>query len=192
MDYLRIAWLDYYDFLTTNGLSLLIPLVIILAWLFSGTVASTVAELRGHGPFFHFVAGLILPVLYPLFVLFFLPVKKAKNKSKQEDENVQHAEGVPPVKKAPSKPGGDGAIEEALTDTQQGKVYNQAFFHALSFDEEGNPRGPFMITVDGEEVRAERIIEAMPVVVVIETIDAANKAQRIRLPYDRIEGCIEQ
>ena len=62
----------------------------------------------------------------------------------------------------------------------------------MANDIEGNPRGPFLFMMkDGHEQRAEKILDALEVSVVIEIVDHKDELQRLRLPYDEIEDCTE-
>ena len=47
--------------------------------------------------------------------------------------------------------------------------------------------GLFRVVVDG----VERIVDVMPEVAVIETLNADGKLQTLRVPYGKIESCTE-
>lgn len=178
---------EYLSFLQNAwpGVAALILLGVV--WLASGCAAATVAELRRHGPWLHFCGGIVIPIGYPLFVLFVLPRKKEKE-AKVKEEKVTHIEGPPPVEQPPVSK--IKAHLEPVIEAEE-PAFNQAYFKRIASDSEGNLRGPFTFNIGGEQLRVERIVEAMPAAVVIEIVDAQNKAQTIRLPYTRIEGCKE-
>ena len=61
---------DYGDFFldVDNQIEVAICVAVITVWIWSGCFASSVAETRMHGPLKHFIAGLVIPILFPLSI----------------------------------------------------------------------------------------------------------------------------
>lgn len=94
--------------------SMLGTFVLLALYLGSGFFAASVAEGRNRGRLMHFIAGLLIPYIYPVAILYLLPVYK---ESRQEEESgdipvEETPEGEPaapaqhklkPVQQAPAK-----------------------------------------------------------------------------------------
>ena len=191
MDILELLQ-NYAEFLQGNVVLVVGVFVGIVVWLMSGCMASTIAELRHQNPLVHLFLGLVIPYLYPVAIFFVLPVKRGK-REKAEAEAAQKAEGAPPpAQKLPlsSKAGEDEL--DLLEQESEMPAWNRPRLKEMATDIEGNPRGPFLFLMkDGHEQRAERIIDALEISVVIEIIDHKDESQRLRLPYAEIEDCTE-
>jgi hypothetical protein len=177
---------NYVVWLSEGGWVGAIPIFVgLLLWLASGCIASTIAEIRLRSPILHLLGGLIIPGVYPLAVLFMMPVKQQK--VEKQEEEVEHVEGPPPVEQTPLS---GTAITEDFSD--EGDIaYNQAYFKKICFDSEGNHRGPFIIDVGDDELRVEKIVDCLLSVCVIEITNADGKAQTLRIPYDRVKSCTD-
>ena len=183
---------DYLSFLQDN-----IPLVagtffVTVIWLMSGCCASTISELRKRGQWLHLFLGLLIPWVYPVFIFFTMTVKRGDG-TKEEDVAAEHADGAPPPKKVPGMKGAlvdeDLGLEEELDALPE---WNPVRLKEMATDLEGNPRGPFVfLLTNGHEQRAERILDALPMAVVIEIVDFNENTQRLRIPYGEIENCTE-
>ncbi len=174
---------EYTEFVDGEIPQLTAYCVIALVWLWSGCVAASIGESRLRSPFLHFLFGLVLPVLYPVIIFFRMDFNVPKEEAAADEEDVEHVEGPPPVvgEDAPAM-----ISEEALG--QPAEVFNEEFFKQRAVDLAGNVLGPYLVTVDGQELRAERIVDAMPNVVILEITSAGGKSQTLRVPYDRIEA----
>jgi len=160
----------------------------LLLWLLSGAMASSIAETRVRSPWVHLILGLLLPVVYPILALFFgvSTVKQPKIKEAKE-RDVSHPDGPPPVE----LPAADVPIvarEIHAESIDEVTIFTPEYFKDMALDEYGNYRGPFLFKVHGIEQRADRIVECMPGVVVTESITPDGKSQRLRIPYDKVEG----
>lgn len=166
--------------------------VVVLIVLGSAAMASSVAESRLRGRDFHFILGFLIPVVYPALIFCVLPKRKYSRKQEEERKEEHQREGPPPVE-GPKLAAVDAEEDEdsPLDEMGASRKYNQAYFKNLLFDDSGNSRGPFLLLVDGVELRAERILDVMPQMVVLETINADGKQQTIRIPYQRIGSCRE-
>lgn len=165
---------------------------VVIIWLFSGCLASSIAETRSRGPLLHFILGLLFPIAYPVLALFLgTPEVKQKRKREKEEPDVEHVEGPPPVEIEADKLDSMAAAApheihaESLDERGQ---FTPEFFKDLALDEYGNYRGPFVFVVSGEELRADRIVECMPDQLVTESITPDGKSQRLRVPYKNIES----
>ncbi len=185
----------YKDFLLANSPVVLGILAGMTIWFASGGLAASIAEKRNHQPLVHLVLGMAIPVFYPLLIQFTMKWKSKGKKHKRagdKDEKIMHMEGAPPPEAPPAltiddefaaAPTADAALLEA------NKIqYDQLFFKQKTYDDGGNYRGPFIFTVDGNEIKVERIINTMENVVVIENLDSDGKPQHLRIPYSRIEA----
>ncbi len=142
--------------------------------------ASSIAESRLYSPKLHFFVGLFIPVLYPVILLFAMDVKYPGA--------VPQAEG--PAAEEPA-----AAPEEAEQEEEEEEdviEYDQAYFKEIARDEAGNFVGPWRIDFADNVVMAQRILDPLPHVVVIETVPSGpkGKTQRLRIPYDKIESCV--
>ena len=103
------------------------------------------------------------------------------------------AEGAP-IDGPPPPTAEAGALESLLTEqmlAENTAVCDREFFESIYKDEEGNFRGPFLLLVGGEQIRAERISDLLERVLVIETLSAAGQTQTLRVPYVNVESCTE-
>lgn len=176
----------------------------ITVWLGSACWASSIAETRLHSPKLHFLIGLFLPVAYPPILLFTMEVKLEKSAPKAEDEfETPPAEAgagvfgdeavpvggddVPPPDAAEAEGFADGDIEPE----PEVQVYDQEYFRLNSRDEAGEFVGPWQIRFGDTMVVAQRILEALPHVIVVEAVPRpGSPPQRMRIPYPKIESCV--
>lgn len=163
--------------------------IIIVFFLISAFLASTISEMKGKGILIHFVLGLLIPYVYPAIILFLLPGFNY-NESKEQLEEEKKSKGLS-VKKYVNK--GDcvdgNHLHDNNTDVVETQIYNQAYFAAITVDENGNPLGPFLIELDdGRALHAHKIINAMSGIVALDII-IKKENQTIRLPYNKIVSC---
>ncbi len=195
----RVA--EYLEFFLGQGGhigSLVAVVILILVWLGSGALACSVAERKMRVPFLHFLCGLILPVLYPLAAMVLMTPPKRYLKSEEDvltEDDLLRIDGPPPVlalgnAKHSKRRSGPNPLHEDTIGTQS-SVYDQTYFKNIAFDDAGRTRGPFSLLVEGVELRIERIVDAMPEVVVVETVNADGKQQTLRIPYGKVEFCRE-
>lgn len=185
-----LAYLQGHD----HWLLLGAALVGLLIWLGSGSLAASIAETRGRNPIVHFIAGLIIPVIYPLAISAAMSGKAAREEEKPKEQPkpmFERAEGAPPVEMAAGSEVAMAKLDENMLKAEDRSQYDQPYFRRIATDETGRMRGPFMITTSGVEVRVERIIDCLPEVLVVETATSDAKTSRLRMPYNKIEGCKE-
>ena len=194
-DFLQGPLSDYGQFALDNLWHILSGLILPVLVVGSAAVASSVAEVRGHGPRRHFVLGLLLPVLYPTLLAYWLPLKTVGSPTAEPTDTPEpeRREGAPPtIGRAPGT-----SIEAAPSfstsqlQKQTGPTYDEAYFRRVARDAQGNARGPFVFLVAGQELRVERIAQVLPEVVVVEAASGEAKLQTIRLPYAKIDSCTE-
>jgi len=155
--------------------------------LFSACFSASISEYRLRGVWIHFILGLALPVIYPLIIFTSMSIKQDKVQDEEEDpNNVIKGEGAPEVVYK-----GSGAPDAEIEFTGETEDLNQYYFQKIHRDDEGNRRGPFILDVDGDVIRAESIIEVTPGFIIIETLNSDDKRQRLRVPYDKIVNCTE-
>jgi hypothetical protein len=189
---------DYIEFAQAEPVAVAIILVVLFVWFASGCFSSSIAEDRMHNPWVHFALGLVIPVIYPLIILFALNVKVPKDKIDQakKEAAVEHIDGPPPPDMLPpaairiTDDSTPGLIDPEMLATKT-SAFNEAYFKQHAVDSMGKTLGPYIITVGGEELRAERIVEVLPKAVVIEIASSGGKAQTLRIPYEKVENCIE-
>ena len=183
---------NYFSFLQDNVPLIAGTFIVTVVWLMSGCCASTISELRKRGQWLHLFLGLLIPWLYPLVIFFTMTVKRKEGED-GEEEASEHADGAPPPKKVPGIAAGVDEDELNLEEEESSlPEWNPQRLKEMSTDLEGNPRGPFVfLLANGHEQRAERIVDALPMAVVIEIIDFNEKSQRLRIPYTDIENCTE-
>jgi len=188
----------YGTVLLDNALLVGAEIVVSLLLIGSAAVAATIAELRYRSGLTSFALGLIVPVIYPVFAFVGLTTNKkrakaegTKRQEQQEKATATDLEtGPPPVDRDRRQRVDAPAFmsEEELENEQQ--QFDQAYFMRIGRDEAGDPVGPFNITVEGRVIRAERIVECLPKVAVVETV-SGGRQQKLRLPYAKVEAVEE-
>jgi len=194
---LQQVFQDYGDFFldVDNQIAVAICVAAITVWIWSGCFASSVAETRMHGPLKHFIAGLAIPIVYPLIILVALPYRTVKETvvDTTNEERIERVDGPPPAETLPvssideDRPA--GLIDPDMLDASVS--FGETYFKQRAVDSTGRALGPYVITVGGEELRAERIVEVLPNAVVIEIASTDGKGQTLRIPYEKIESCVE-
>jgi len=169
-----------------------ILLIVVTVALMSGCWASSIAETRLHSPKFHFFIGLLLPLVYPLVILFAMPADLPGTALASEEPKPWEDEPAPQKAAAgasPAEGGAPGTPESAEDDEDE---FNPGYFRRIARDADGNFVGSWKITTDAQTFIADRILESLPNVVVIETssLGRQNKPQRLRIPYSKIVSCV--
>jgi len=175
--------------IAADPLLLVLIAIVLTIWLGSACWAGSIAEMRRHAPKLHFFIGLVLPLLYPLVILFALDVKgaKARDRERQREKEQAAAAAAPVQPAAVDSPDIDLPIEQA--EAKEETTLDEHYFTDIALDDQGNPTGPWRITYGDTEIVAQRIVDALPHAVVIETLAADGKAHKIRIPYSKISGC---
>ena len=194
---LQQVFQDYGDFFldVDNQIAVAICVAVVTVWIWSGCFASSVAETRMHGPLMHFIAGLAIPIVYPLVILVVLPYRTVKEAvvDATDEERIERVDGPPPAEMLPvasiDEDSSTGLIDPDMLDATV--TFGESYFKHRAVDSTGRALGPYAITVGGEELRAERIVEVLQNAVVIEIASTGSKGQTLRIPYDKIDSCIE-
>ncbi len=187
---------DYIMFLKGSSGEVAIYVIMIIIILWSGCFSASVAEFRLRSPLFHFFIGVLIPVIYPIFILFKMTVYSAPvAKLEVEEEVIHHIEGPPPVEAAPPASIETTAPVAGLINTESldspNRTYDQGYFKQIAIDASGNHRGPFIFIVKGNEFKVEKIIDPMGDAVLIEFVSSDGKLQKLRIPYQNIDSVKE-
>lgn len=177
--------------ITIDPLLIAALLVVLTLWLGSGCWASSIASSRRHSALLHFVLGLILPLAYPLVIVFVMDIKGARARERQQrdaeavdaakdDERRRVAEMV-------GREGVDGTA--GLEAEAEPQVFDKAYFESIARDDQGNPAGPWRVVFGDNEVTVLRILEPLPEVVSVEIAGRDGAPAKFRIPYARITAC---
>ena len=193
MESLTTIFSEYISYLSSDWPDLLLFIFIIAVWLASACFSASIAETRMRSLPLHFFGGLLLPIIYPVFILLKLPVYDSTKRSLQDRKEFEIISGAPPpVETAP--PAMDDAPPALVDSDMLNKpkvIFDQVYFKQIAVDMTGNYRGPFLLTVNNEKLKAEKIIDSLLEVVLVEFLSADGKVQNMRIPYKNIESCTE-
>ncbi len=162
--------------------------VIVWSVIFCGSAmaAMTIAEIKFRNRIGHGALGFVCPIIYPAILFFVIP--SAVRKEVDDDAFTKELLGdaVPDSDlKAFSKAGKDDP--ELLPESD---ALDQQYFTRTAKDEMGNPRGPFILELDDDQIlEIECIVEALPPAVAVQ-IGNGEKVRTIRLPYAKIKKCM--
>jgi hypothetical protein len=189
VDFLR----DYLAFAKGNVPTIGIAISVLCLWLWSGFYSASIAEVRNRSLFFHLLLGMAFPLIYPLIILFALPAYvHVEHKKTEKKEKYTRAEGAPPVEAAPPVL---SDAPPAMIDTQMmdnpDVAYDHGFFKHIALDSAGNARGPFTLSVKGESMKIEKIVECHNDFLMVEFVSSDGHVQKMRIPYKYIQGCTE-
>ncbi len=183
---------DYLVYVKSHVLILISVITVMCVWLWSGFYSASIAEMRNRNMFIHFILGLALPVAYPLIMLFSMPVYVQTGKKVEKKEKYVRAEGAPPVETVMPVLGNAPPV---MIDTQMmdnpDAAYDHGYFKQIALDAAGNHRGPFTISVKGENMKVDKILECHPDFVMVGFTSSDGHAQKMRIPYKYIQGCTE-
>lgn len=176
-------------------LVVIIIVFVLSVWFGFACWAGSIAGMRRHSALVHFLIGLVIPIVYPFFILFALDVKGAKQRAREATALAAEAEAQAAAKAAAREreaalaPSGEDELRPGETAEAGGPALDQAYFKSISLDDEGNVTGPWSIKFGETEMIAQRIVEALEETVVIEIIGEGDKLQRFRVPYAKISSC---
>jgi hypothetical protein len=168
---------------------------VIALWLLSGCWASSIASSRRHSPVLHFFLGMCAPFGYPLFILFAMDIKGAKERERKHQAAKEKDQAVEDEKRRVAE-----MVGRELTETPDApaappepvvveKVFNAEYFTGIARDEQGNFAGPWRVVFGGSEVKVLRILEPLPEVVSVEIETRDGGKAKFRIPYARITAC---
>ena len=191
MESILPAFGSYLEFVRSNWSDLAIYVGIMLVCLWSASYSASIGESRLRRAWIHFCIGLFLPVVYPVIALFKLPKYKTSARSESKVQQYEAGEGPPPVEIA--APVFESTAPTMVNPEMLQKTdvaFDQNYFKKIAIDVAGNYRGPFLLTINDEKLKAERIIDQLPEVLLVEFVSADGKLQNIRIPYKNIEACV--
>lgn len=161
-----------------NETMLLLGLLVVV--LGSALWAASIASARRHNPFLNFLLGLILPVIYPLFILFSMNIPDAWSFEKEHTAKA-------------NEPQTNAAAAEAdeLEAVPAGELTFEAtpaYFNKISRDDDGNPAGPWTCVFAGNTITVRQILDVMPNCINVEFTDARPEPRKMRILYEKIES----
>ena len=180
-------------------------LVFLTVWMGSAFWSASIAVMRKHSMIPHFIAGFVVPYVYPVTILFALDVKGARALTRQkaqqdqgeamaaeEKERLRSIGQAVPAQEAASQSAVAGTPGDAAENNSAAAApeeFDQRYFKEIALDDNGEPTGPWRIQYGGTEVVAVRIVESLPFAVAVEITTADGKTQKIRIPYAKITSC---
>jgi len=167
-------------------------LAAIAVWLLSACWASSIASSRRHSALLHFLAGLCVPIGYPLFILFAMDIKGAKARERKQQEAMAKGQEVEDEKRRVAEMVGQEltAMPDEPAEPQAPEpVFTTEYFTRIARDEQGNYAGPWRVVFGGTEVKVLRILEPLAEVVSVEIETRDGGKAKFRIPYARITVC---
>ena len=158
--------------------------ILVLLLLGSACWAASIAACRRHNAFVHFVLGLILPWIYPVFILFTLDVKGAKEMKLALEKQKEEAEAAEAERQKNIQMNSGTEAKEEEPESE----WNQARFEKMARNPDGSLAGPWDVKYGGRQVRVLHILEAFPEMVSVEFEDPSGNKLKIRIPYAKIES----
>ncbi len=161
--------------------------VVLTIWICSASLAGTVAGMRERSIILHGFIGMLLPLVYPALLLFTLDIKGARDRAKARiaEEKRQALEEEERLL-ARGLINGGGEEDDIEEERSQ---FNSEYFTQIARNAEGELTGPWAITFGGNEIIAERIVDQLDEVVVVEIRVSEEEVSRIRIPYAKITSC---
>ncbi|MCK5802585.1 MAG: hypothetical protein KAI66_07120 [Lentisphaeria bacterium] len=164
-----------------NPLILVGITVLLSVWLVSGTWAASIAGSRQRSVVFHFFLGMLFPFVYPLVAIFVLDVRGAGQRAKvlhEEQEAEAEAARLMDSQQADAQ-GAEDAPDQ----------FDRDYFKRIARDADGLPTGPWLVSFNGQEMKALQIVDTLDEVVVLEIGGDDGETQRIRVRYALVESC---
>lgn len=154
-------------------------LVILTLLLASAFWAASIASARRHNAILSFVLGLVLPVAYPLVILFTMDIPGKWDFAAEEEKA---SKGQQPQEAAPddseATPGNVGELPFEPTPD---------YFSKIARDDEGKPAGPWECVFAGNRITVLQILDVLPNCISVEFRDARPEARKMRILYEKIE-----
>ena len=143
---------------------------------FSASWSASIAEDRVRDPKISFLLGLLIPVIYPLFILVTMGMKKAAPKKNIVEEEVKKESEI--------------YAEDATTIFDESALdYNEHFFRKYYLAHTEGKK--YIFEVDGLPVTVDKILEVRAELLVVQAVDKAENSQTLRIPYNSIENFSE-
>lgn len=135
--------------------------------LVSACFSSSIAEGKIRDRLPHTILGLLIPLIYPIFIKLSLSPPKTKKGTVVETAPEEDEHNL------------------ALTDL------DQDYFKAIYLDKDGGHTGPYLIDMESNIVKAQKILEVHPDFIIIETTNSNGKLLRQRIPYSKMTTCTQ-
>ena len=135
--------------------------------LVSACFSSSIAEGKIRDRLPHTILGLLIPLIYPIFIKLSLSPPKTKKGTVVETAPEEDEHNL------------------ALTDL------DQDYFKAIYLDKDGAHTGPYLIDMESNIVKAQKILEVHPDFIIIETTNSNGKLLRQRIPYSKMTTCTQ-
>lgn len=140
---------------------------------FSACWSASIAEDRVRNAKVSFALGFILPVLYPIFILLTMGMKKAAPKDSLVDEEVEEQNEI--------------YAEDATTIFDDSALdYNEHFFRKYYLAHSDDKS--YVFEVEGMPVTVNKIVEVRDELLIVQAVDKAGETQTMRIPYNSIEN----
>lgn len=163
-------------------------IVFVVVFLFGSAFwSASIASCRRYHPVLPFLLGLALPWVFPVLILFALDVKGERAR-RREAAQAQRERDEAAARQAEAE---RRAKEEAMAKDSRAR-WSKEYFDQIARGADGLSAGPFDVEFAGQTLHVERIIEALPTLVLVEFKDAQGVNQRMRIPFakiDRWEPC---
>ena len=144
--------------------------------LFSACWSASIAEDRVRSAKISFILGFVLPVVYPIYILFTMGLKaKVESESLVDDSASEDSEIY---------------VEDATTIFDESALdYNEHFFRKYYLAHTEGKK--YVFEVEGLPVTVDRIVEVRIDLLVVQADGGNGEAQTIRIPYNTIENFSE-
>lgn len=163
----------------------------ILFFFGSACWATSIASMRRHPPFIHFLLGLVLPWAYPIFILFKMDIYGEKERRQAEQEKLAQQQAEAEERQRIQE---ELNARKALAGNEEDNIqktdarWNQQYFSKIARDSEGRNAGPWKAVVSGNEIVVLEILEAEEDLVYVVFKGYNDEPSKMRIPYTKIES----
>ena len=209
LSYLLDAWETVIDFAMMAVYARVVPdwhfilqAFLIAAFFFgSAFLAAMIAESRRHKMKFHFMLGLLIPYIYPLFMA--LRIKTAQEKVDIEEEfdplsglSNTMSERLKDIQKGQNDKH-DKRVKRVIPEKQEDEAveaveeekpaFSQRYFQEVAVDSSGAKAGPFNLVVLNDSQFKVCQIKNIQADMASFEVDVNGKIKNIRIKYDNIK-----
>ena len=162
----------------------------ILFFFGSACWATSIASMRRHPPILHFLLGLVIPWVYPIYILFTMDIYGEKERREAEQEMIAQKEAEEEEKRRIQE---ELNARKAAVETEAGlkptdSRWTPQYFNSIARDSEGRNAGPWKAIVSGTEILVLEIIEAEDDLVYVVFKGYNDEPSKMRIPYSKIES----
>ncbi len=167
---------------------LAIALLVLSLMLASGAWAASIALMRRHKGLPFFFLGFFTFFLGPARLLYGLEIKGEKEQKERFAQAAaqRRAEEAERARKEAEQARERG--QESPAVSQEGVVWDQAYFASIQRKEDGTPAGPWHVAYNGVTVTVTEILEPLPECVQVKMVNAEGAPLVGRIPYARLEA----